>query len=145
MKDLYKVIHQEDNETFKEIYSTRQNFETTTKIGLTIKPIDQPKTFELYYIPTNKMIQLTNLIYKQSQALYEQFSNLPNIAKNQFIHDLLVDELYNTNDLEGVRSTKKEIANSVKEIEKTVDTNKRFHSMIMSYEAIINKKVKKPK
>src|SRR5690625_3273701 len=42
------------------------------------------------------------------------FSKLPNVAKDQFVLESIVEELFHTNELEGVGSSKVEIANSVR-------------------------------
>ncbi len=113
------------------------NFETTVKLQFTIKPIDQPKTFPLYYIPTNKLIKLINNIYKQDSLLNELLNNdLPPIARENFMFDCLIEELYHTNDLEGVKSSREEIIRSAR-ILNTTKSKKRFSSMIASYNKLL--------
>lgn len=141
MKSLYKVFRESNHSYFAETYKNRFSFESTVKLGITIKPIDQPNTYELYYIPTNEMIKKVSMIHKTSNKLNQIFNNLPDIAKDQFNFERIVDELYNTNELEGVKSTKAEIARSVKDINLDKTSKKRFHSMIKSYQALINGKV----
>src|SRR5699024_8815756 len=144
MKSMYKIFREHDHSHFKSIYSNRISFESTVKLGLTIRPIDQPHTYELYYIPTNEMIEKVSLIHVISSELNQVFDTLPDIAKDQFIFERIVNELYNTNELEGVKSTKAEIASSVKEIRKDGNSNKRFHSMIKSYQSLINGDIQLP-
>lgn len=138
MRSLYKVFRESNHNNYYRTYKSRISFESTVKLGLTIKPIDQPNTYELYYVPTNEMIEQVSVIYKTSNELNKTFNNLPDIAKEQFIFERIVDELYSTNELEGVKSTKAEIARSIKNIKLDENHKKRFHSMIKSYQGLIN-------
>ncbi len=138
MRSLYKVFRESDHSVFSSTYKKRISFESTVKLGITIKPMNQPNIYELYYVPTNEMIEQVSLIHKTSNKLNKTFNNLPDIAKEQFIFERIVDELYHTNELEGVKSTKAEIARSVKDIELVNKHKKRFHSMIKSYQGLIN-------
>lgn len=56
-----------------------------------------------------------------------------------------MEELYSTNDLEGIRSSKEEIAKSTKEVKLNKKSNKRFESMIQSYLRLLNKDIHLPK
>ncbi len=133
MEYLYKIFRQFDQNYFEKKYNERINMESTVKFGLSIKPIKQTNVFELYYIPTNKMIYTVAEIYKMSGQLQISFNKLPPIAKDQFITECLVEELYHTNDLEGVHSTKREIALSVRNVKLKRNENRRFQSMVKSY------------
>lgn len=145
MRDLYKIFHESDPTEFNDIYLKRVSFDSTVRINLTIKPIDQPNVFNLYYIPTNEMINKVSKIYRISNELNDVSESLPAIAKDQFIFERLVEELYNTNELEGVRSTRDEIARSVREVRLNRNNKKRFHSMIKSYQGLINGDLTLPK
>lgn len=145
MRELYKIFHEFDHHEFNDIYTKRISYESTVQTDLTIKPMDQPNTFVLYYIPTNEMIVKISKIYKLSSELNEIYENLPPIAKDQFIVERLIEELYNTNKLEGVRSSKEEIARSVKEIRLNKNVKKRFYSMIKSYQTLINSEIILPR
>lgn len=100
--------------------------------------MDQPNIYKLYYVPTNRMIQQISEIYKISYQLDTIFNPLPPIAKKQFIFESLVEELHNTNQLEGVSSSREEIARSVREIRLNKSEKNRFHSMVKSYLKLIN-------
>src|SRR5699024_8552462 len=85
------------------------------------------------YIPTNKMLQQMSTVQKLSRLLNQTHNQLPSVARHQFLLECLVEELYNTNELEGVRSTKKEIAKSVREAQSNKKSNSRFNSMANLY------------
>lgn len=138
MKYLYKIFRQYDQTNFTEEYERRIEMPSTIRFNLQIKPMKQPNVYNLYYIPTNDMIIKVAEIYKVSGQLNMIFNKLPPVAKEQFITECLIEELYHTNDLEGVRSTKDEIAQSVKNVRSNRQTPKRFNSMIKSYMNLFN-------
>ena len=144
MKYLYKVFYENDHTQFIDQYNKRISFDSAKHFNLEIKPIDQPNVFGLYYIPTNDMLNKISQIHRVSSNLNNIYKALPPVAKEQFIYELLVEELYHTNELEGVKSTKKEIANSVKEVTLNTNEKKRFHSMVKAYFDLINEEITLP-
>ncbi|WP_017756773.1 Fic family protein [Calidifontibacillus oryziterrae] len=142
MRHLYKIFRETNFGEFEDYYQRRINFETTIKLPFKIKPINQSKTFQLYYVPTNELINKINEIYKQDSLLNSINETLPPIAQQNFIFDCLMEELHNTNDLEGVRSSKEEIIRSAKLINNTKVKN-RFSSMISSYNKLLSDELKR--
>lgn len=133
MKYLKDVAYQESHGTLDKTYKSRLLTESSIQFDLYIKPINQPTEYELYYVPTNNMIQKVSEIYKVSSELNMIFNKIPSVAKDQFITECLIDELFNTNQLEGVRSTREEIAESVRDIKSNKNNKRRFTSMAKSY------------
>lgn len=133
MQYLYKIFRQYDYDYFVEKYKERFHMDSTIKFNLYIKPMKQPNVFELYYVPTNDIIHKVAEIYNLSGQLNMVFSKLPPVAKRQFVIECLIEELYNTNELEGVQSTKKEIAESIRSVRLKTKEKRRFNSMIHSY------------
>lgn len=133
MRYIYKIFHEKDRTQFDEEYKNRINFPSTKLLNLKIKPQDQPNEYELYYVPTNEILSLVSGIHVIARELKRNYDVLPPIAKEQFILECLVEELYNTNDLEGVKSTREEIARSAREVKLNKRSNRRFKSMIKSY------------
>jgi len=128
------------------IAQARYNYDSTIKTGLEIRPINQPKTFELFYVPTNETMNLIQEIMYYDTELDKRYNSLPGVAKRRFLIEIITDELYSTNELEGVKSSREEIADSTKSIlleEKT--NNKRFHSMISSYLKLTYEGIELPK
>ncbi|SDB83688.1 Fic family protein [Pelagirhabdus alkalitolerans] len=145
MKYLYKIFHEKSRAQFDKEYNKRMELPTTQRLGLKVKPQNQPNAFELFYVPTNKMIDLTDTIHKYARELQRTFDLLPVVAREQFILESLVEELYSTNDIEGVKSTREELARSAREVRLNKDTNVRFKNMIKSYMNLINGDVTKLK
>lgn len=137
MDYLYKLFRKYNHTEFVKSYEERISFDSNVRLNLFIKPINQPNVFELYYVPTNKIIKLVAGIYGISGQLNFIFDKLPRVARNQFILECIVEELFNTNELEGVRSTKDEIARSIKNLKLKKKDKSRFNSMVKSYMNLI--------
>lgn len=137
MESLYNKFHKIDDNERKNIYLKRFNYESTIKLNFKIKPFNFNDSFELYYIPTYNDIKLIEKIYKNDKILNTLHSNLPGIADEKFKEELLIDELFKTNDIEGVRSSRKELRENIELIEKNI-VNKtiRFESLINSYKKL---------
>lgn len=145
MRYIYKIFHENTASDFNEIYENRFNYDSTKHLGLKIKPISQPHIYELYYIPTNEMLRMISELHLISGEFNRTFNRLPPVAQNQFVNECLVEELYNTNELEGIQSTREEIAKSTKDIKLNRKSKKRFESMIKSYLGLINNDIRRPK
>ena len=62
---------------------------------------------------------------------------LPNVALIQFANKCLIDEIKLTNDIEGVYSTRKELAATLNEVENKAK-KKRFYGLINKYRMLIS-------
>lgn len=141
-KMYYNIKSIEDRD---KIAKERYNYHSTIRTGLEIKPIEQDRTFELFYIPTNKTINLIQKITLYDKELEEKFNILPGVAKTKFFIEIVADELYSTNELEGIKSSRKEIVESTRSIIFNEESkNKRFNSMILSYLELAEKGLKLP-
>lgn len=94
----------------------RLNYDSLVIPGLEIKPLNQNKIFQAYYIPTMKTIDLISSISKDDVVLMQLYDKLPKLAQHKFLIDMLTSELHSTNLLEGVRSSKEELVFTAKEL-----------------------------
>lgn len=133
MEPLYKIFNKSSSADFEREYHLRINFPTTVKINLLIKPMNNPKQFDLYYLPTEKIINLVSTIHANDTLISKYISELPTIAQHKFLLENIADELQNTNEIEGVRSTREEIVRSVKNLDSKTGSKDRFSSMVQSY------------
>ncbi|WP_077369924.1 Fic family protein [Anaerosalibacter sp. Marseille-P3206] len=126
----------------------RLKYDSIVLPGLQIKPINQSKIYDLYYIPTMKTIDLISSISKDDIILMQLYDNLPKLAQRNFLIDMLSSELHSTNLLEGVRSSKEEIVFTAKEVLEPKEENKenfRFFNVIKSYRELQIGNLKRPK
>lgn len=133
MKALYKKFYELNEKNFNDLFERRKTSETAVITNLKIKPMNQREIYQLYFIPTLKMLELCNEIYGTDKYLQILFDDLPEIAKKKYMLECIVEELQNTNEIEGVRSSREEIVRSAKALKEDVTSKKRFTSMIHSY------------
>lgn len=145
MRYLHKVFHELNSVDFEKVYHDRFHFETAIHAGLHIKPMKQSHVYPLYYIPTNRMLKWVTQIYNIAKSLDQTFHQLPPIARKQFVQECLIEELFHTNQLEGIESTKEEIAKSTREVLQNKKMKKRFGSMIQSYIRLLNHEFQLPR
>lgn len=135
--------YEERNRKLKE----RLNYDSIILPNLQIKPINQPKTYDLYYIPTMRTIDLISSISKDDIILMDLYQELPDVAKRTFLIDIVSSELQSTNEIEGVRSNKEELVYTTKEVLKGDDYNKslKFSNISNSYLQLQRDNLKRPK
>ncbi len=143
MESLYKIFNKSNSADFENEYELRIKFPTTVKINLSIKPLNNPKQFELYYLPNRKITNLISDMHINDTVISEYISNLPTIAQHKFLLENIADELQHTNEIEGVRSTREEIVRSVKNVDSNTGSKDRFSSMVNSYFKLISSELKK--
>ena len=133
MQYFFKFYYQNRSRADAE-YEKRLNSPSVIVLPLEIQPMDQTALFPLYYIPTNRMLEETSQIYKNNHLINEIANvELPEVASSCFIRESLIDEMQNTNDLEGVRSTHKELDIGLTSVEEKDSKSVRFKGMAKSY------------
>lgn len=126
----------------------RLNYDSVILPGLEVKPLNQNKIYNLFYIPTMKTIDLISKISKDDVILMQLYNNLPKVAQDKFVIDMLTSELHSTNLLEGVRSSKEELVFTAKEVlEKKSETREdlRLFNVINSYIQLQSGNLSRPK
>lgn len=142
MNKLYYNIRPNE----KEERDKRYNFDSALRLPFTIKPMDQSEEYPLYYIPTNKTIDLILEIVSMDKVLEQEHSTLAGEARMNFLISAISEELFSTNELEGVKSSRKEIVESTRYVVKNEKskTDKRFLNVIKSYLFLINGQLTMP-
>ena len=129
-----KGFYYSDPDHYEEEVSKRLNSFSTRFSNLTIHPFNtktekriNEKSYEIFYIPTPEIDFLKDQIFHNSKEISKQMTNLPSVANDQLFFNTLIFELQSTNDIEGIRSSKKEIGNVINNvINKSVQEDKRF-------------------
>lgn len=147
MDYMYKLFYKMNNKERQEEYSKRINSPNVEIINFIIKPYKSSEKYNLYYIPTSQILNLVKEIEKNNAKLILHIINLPNVATKSLHQDIIVNELMSTNQIEGVKSSKEEFVQSMKEInDKSKKVTKtRFKSMVNSYLNILYKNNSLPK
>lgn len=136
-----KGVYYSDPEHYEEELSKRLNSLSTRFADLKIHPFDtkaekriKEKTYEIFYIPTPEIDFLKDQIFTNSKEISKQMRKLPSVANDQLFFNTLIFELQSTNDIEGIRSSKKEIGDAVnKVVNKSLQEDKRFEGLVKQY------------
>ena len=125
-KYFYKFPKDHENEYQKRLESP--NLEV---LDLKIKPYKHNEYFNLYYVPTSEIINLVSSIEKNNSNLMKLTNNLPNVATESLHQDIIVNELYSTNQIEGIKSNKQEIVRSMREFKANPKKDIRFKNCLL--------------
>ena len=137
---MYKrleIVNYEDYKNYDKEYQIRYNSPAVLKTGLSIHPFNKrqqkrlPESYQLFYLPLPKHISMIEQIYKMSAKL-SSFS-LSNILTQKLFYSQIIDEIQSTNDMEGVKSTRKEINEAYISPSKT----KRFSGIVGMYKSMM--------
>lgn len=134
-KYFYKFPKDHENEYQKRLESP--NLEV---LDLKIKPYKLNEYFNLYYVPTSEIINLVSSIEKNNSNFTNLLNTLPNVATESLHRDIIVNELYSTNQIEGIKSNKQEIVRSMREFKANLKKDIRFKNMLNSYFGILHGK-----
>ncbi|MBC2345380.1 Fic family protein [Listeria welshimeri] len=136
---LKNIFHQ-SNERYKEELELRKNSYGCYDTNLEITPIANEKlsheNLNLFLVNTKKLQSLLQEAMKNSKKIESGSRKLPRHALQQYFDSLLINELQSTNEIEGIQSTKKEIADAIVEIvnnNKVDRSTKRFIGLVKLY------------
>lgn len=121
---LSKIFYKKPTE-YESIYDARFNSEASIKLPIKIHENVG------FIFNTNEITKLLVKIYKTINKINLLRTHLPNIAINSYIIKSLKDEIALTNEIEGVRSTRKEIEDAIDSIKN--DKNARFKGLVDKY------------
>ena len=129
---LSKIFYKKPTE-YESIYDARFNSEASIKLPIKIHENVG------FIFNTNEITKLLVKIYKAINKINLLRTHLPNIAINSYIIKSLKDEITLTNEIEGVRSTRKEIEDAIDSIKN--DKSARFKGLVDKYFKLISNEI----
>lgn len=129
---LSKIFYKKPTE-YESIYDARFNSEASIKLPIKIHENAG------FIFNTNEITKLLVKIYKTINKINLLRTHLPNIAINSYIIKSLKDEIVLTNEIEGVRSTRKEIEDAIDSIKN--DKSARFKGLVDKYFKLISNEI----
>ncbi|MFK3588165.1 DUF4172 domain-containing protein [Lactobacillus sp. 23-2] len=73
----------------------------------------QSKQYPLFFVDTPEMVSLAGRFSRNSQEIQKVSRELPQTAVSQFLDSLLLDEIINTNSIEGIEVDPAEVSKSI--------------------------------
>lgn len=119
-----KGLYYTDNDLWKETYEKRINGDGVYKFN-----IGDDKDF--FVVITPDILERITRILGLDKNLFAIASELPRSAKSNYTKMCIIEEIKGTNDIEGVKSTRKEISIILSNLETT--KRRRLHGLISKY------------
>ncbi|BGE83351.1 Fic family protein [Staphylococcus petrasii] len=134
-KSLKKLFHMYGWDSIETEYNMRLNSYSSYVTDFIIHPIQDEKQrleikYPLFFVINRALCIRLEKVLNNSDRIKQLSTSLPNVANKLYIKHLLINELQSTNEIENVKSTKKEIAAS---LNKTKGENKRFDGLVNQY------------
>ena len=139
-ENLIKLYYKKQN--IEDEYIKRIENPATFITDLKINPIKRgnkifDKEYNLFYVNLLEHTLLQEIIIKNSNQINLISNELPQIAITEIINKILSNELYKTNKIEGIESSKSQIYSSLKENGKSNKKENKLDGIIKKYQDIM--------
>lgn len=134
-KSLKKVYYKTPA-SIEEIYRTRFQEESAYHFEIDIKQYGHQNAYPAFLCFTQEMFLLMERIYKSYEGFLYLVNSVPGVVLQQFSLLCIVDEVKSTNDIEGVRSTRREIKEI---IDGGGSRSSRLESVVQKYRGLLSK------
>lgn len=138
--ELSKLYYQKAN--IEEELNKRLENPCVYKTSLYISPILRgervSEEVELFFLPIKNVLMLQDKIIQNSRDILNLSNELPEVALNYCIREIMVNEIIKSNGIEGVHTTKKDVYDSMNSNKKY-----RFSGIIKKYKQITENKIEK--
>lgn len=135
-----KKIYYKDNSQWAEEYKNRFNSPFTEHFDFNIKQYGFNESYPAFLCHTAELTYLVNAIHSLNLELFFKQLSLPPVAMFQLTQAYMIEEIQASNEIEGVRSSRKEIRAAL-ELSKLANKEKavRFSSIVAKYNKLLNK------
>lgn len=127
---LTKYFYQHTQEEYETEYIRRLEAPFTVHFNIPIHQYNRKKAYPAFLCYTGEILRLVEKFYKTYEQFLYTVNTVPPVVLYQFTRLSIVEEVKSTNDIEGVRSTKKEIREI---IEKKGTHYHRLQSVVHQY------------
>ena len=138
--ELSKLYYQKAN--IEEELNKRLENPCVYKTSLYISPILRgervSKEVELFFLPIKNVLMLQDEIIQNSRDILNLSNELPEVALNYCVREIMVNEIIKSNGIEGVHTTKKDVYDSMNSNKKY-----RFSGIVKKYKQITENKIEK--
>ncbi|WP_172195986.1 Fic family protein [Saccharibacillus qingshengii] len=137
---LFKLRYKLDADAYKAEFYKRRNSYGTYLTSLSIhgfrKGNVMKELYELFYVNTPELMNLHSEVLLNSSKISSSISQLPAFIIELYFQKLIVNEAQSNNEIEGIRSTKKELQEALAESGKNKHNERRFVGMMKTYKYI---------
>lgn len=118
---------------YMQEYEQRFNSPFAEHIEIDIQQYNRRKSFPTFFCYTKEISLLLERIFSEHQKVIKIISKIPPIVLNQFFLLCILDEVKSSNDIEGVRSTRKELKDAMN----NPSVKSRFQSTLNKYHVLL--------
>ena len=129
--ELLSKLYYKDIQLFDKEYVQRKDGPYSVSLGFDIHG------HEAFYVNIPDFVTMTSRLYKKLSEINKLCDALPKVAYKSYERNCLIDEIILSNDIEGIRSTRKEIIN-VLDSDKVSQKKKRFDGMVWKYVLLLD-------
>lgn len=137
---LSKLFYKMDADSYEKECKKRTSSYGSYSTSLNIRGFRKGRpagdSFELFYVNTHKLMKLNNEVLLNSSKISSLISQLPEFAVKPYFDKLIINEAQSNNEIEGIRSTKKELKEALKALEQSEPSHKRFVGLMKTYQFI---------
>ncbi|MFE4430894.1 Fic family protein [Peribacillus butanolivorans] len=138
---LSKVFYKEPDQygpEYQKRFSGYGTYRTKLHITPVLKGRHVEDKVELFIVNIDPLMKLQEEIFSNSFNIKEMVRRMPRSAVRPYLDKLLINELQSTNEIEGIRSTKKELSEILMLVNenKQASKNKRFIGLMKTYRYI---------
>ncbi|SEN43541.1 Fic family protein [Mesobacillus persicus] len=134
---LSKVFYKKGKEYYENEIEKRKSSYGSYLTNLTIRSFRKGQiineSYQLFYVNTHQLMSLNNKVLINSSKISSLISRLPKFVVEPYFHKLIVNEAQSNNEIEGIRSTKKELKEVLGDVMKSEKKQKRFKGLMKTY------------
>ncbi|WP_100374120.1 Fic family protein [Bacillus sp. FJAT-45037] len=134
---LDKVFYKRGNDLYKDELDKRLHSYGSYLTSLSINGFRKGKVmnelFQLFYVNIHPLMSLNNNVLMNSSKISSLIARLPSFVIEPYFHKLIVNEAQSTNEIEGIRSTKKQLKEVLGDVLKSEKDSKHFNGLMKTY------------
>ena len=127
-----RKLYYTDSDSHEKTYKGRFSAPTTKHFNFFIRQINRKEEFPAFLCYTEELLLLVEKIYNKYENLLSMIKSVPPIVLDQFTSKSIVEEIKSSNDIEGVQSTRRELA----EVLQGLSSSPHFYSVVKKYDAL---------
>ncbi|MDR1016233.1 MAG: Fic family protein [Coriobacteriales bacterium] len=112
---LAKLFHQNSSADryadLERLAAERLVSESSVRTGIILE------AGELFFLVTPELALLSEKTLRSERTVSRVWQELPQVAQRAYLHDLINAEIFYSNEIEGVRSTRREIAEALRNVQ----------------------------
>ncbi len=137
---LSKLFYKIDADSYDKEFIKRKSSYGSYSTSLTVRGFRKGHltndSFELFYVNTHELMKLNNEVLLNSSKISSLISQLPKFVVKPYFNKLIINEAQSNNEIEGIRSTKKELKEALNALEQSEPQHKRFVGLMKTYQFI---------